>query len=358
MRADVGARASSRRAGCAPRSARRVADHARAAADERDRPAAEALELEQPEDRHEMADVERVGGRIEADVGGDRAARASRAGSPGVVACEDARASRARRGGPSSRPASAPPAVTARARRVVSTQREAARTVRSRSLCYRAATDADQPRAAPAPSTGAPAAAPGAAVDRSIRRILVVILDHPSSLARPRCRRAAVSSVRRGRVQLLRQGLPDPRPRSRTSSSSSSRVIYDRTGKIELARFGELKREVVTFDQLPGRCSTRRPRSRTRTSGPTRASTRRHRRRPASTRSAGRPRGASTITQQLVRARLLRPSRVRGHHLRAQDPGDHPVDPRDPGVSRARTASRRSSPPTSTRTSTATTATA
>ena len=29
-------------------------------------------------------------------------------------------------------------------------------------------------------------------------------------------------------------------------------IIYDRTGKIELARLGELKRELVTFDQLPG----------------------------------------------------------------------------------------------------------
>ena len=28
-------------------------------------------------------------------------------------------------------------------------------------------------------------------------------------------------------------------------------VIYDRTGKIELARFGDAKREVVTFDQIP-----------------------------------------------------------------------------------------------------------
>ena len=28
-------------------------------------------------------------------------------------------------------------------------------------------------------------------------------------------------------------------------------IIYDRTGKIELARFGDAKREVVTFDQDP-----------------------------------------------------------------------------------------------------------
>ena len=40
-------------------TARRVADHARPATDDRERPAAEALQAEQPEDRHEVADVER-----------------------------------------------------------------------------------------------------------------------------------------------------------------------------------------------------------------------------------------------------------------------------------------------------------
>src|SRR4029079_17515073 len=28
-------------------------------------------------------------------------------------------------------------------------------------------------------------------------------------------------------------------------------IVYDRTGKIELARFGDYKREVVTFDEIP-----------------------------------------------------------------------------------------------------------
>ena len=37
---------------------RRVADHARPATDHRERPAAEALQAEQPEDGHEMTDVE------------------------------------------------------------------------------------------------------------------------------------------------------------------------------------------------------------------------------------------------------------------------------------------------------------
>ena len=46
-------------------------------------------------------------------------------------------------------------------------------------------------------------------------------------------------------------GLPDPKRPSTTSSSSSRRSIYDRTGKIELARFGILKREVVDVRQDP-----------------------------------------------------------------------------------------------------------
>ena len=52
----------------------RIADHPRPAADERDRAAAEALQPEQPEDRDEVADVERVGRRVEPDVAGDRPA--------------------------------------------------------------------------------------------------------------------------------------------------------------------------------------------------------------------------------------------------------------------------------------------
>ena len=51
--------------------------------------------------------------------------------------------------------------------------------------------------------------------------------------------------------------------------------------------------------------STRRPRSRTRPSGRTRASTRSASPPPPSTRINGDERGGSTITQQLVRARLL-----------------------------------------------------
>ena len=106
-------------------------------------------------------------------------------------------------------------------------------------------------------------------------------------------------------------------------------VIYDRTGKVELARFGEFSATSSPSTRSRRSCSTRRPRSRTRRSGRT----------PASTRSgivaagdrlpsAAPARGASTITQQLVRARLLPErtwSRTRTGTDRAQAQGDHPV---------------------------------
>ena len=60
----------------------------------------------------------------------------------------------------------------------------------------------------------------------------------------------------------------------------------------------------------------------------------RHRCRPSLDTLRGRERGASTITQQLVRQRLLDPELVRdpGRGDRAQDQGDHPVGSRDRGL--------------------------
>ena len=89
-------------------------------------------------------------------------------------------------------------------------------------------------------------------------------------------------------------------------------VIYDRTGKIELARLGDLKRELVTFDQLPGEIvdATTAIEDKDFWINPGFD--------PAGIVSAGldtlagRPRGASTITQQLVRARLLPPEAFEG----------------------------------------------
>jgi peptidoglycan glycosyltransferase len=87
-------------------------------------------------------------------------------------------------------------------------------------------------------------------------------------------------------------------------------IIYDRTGKTELARFGDIHREVVTFDQLPkflvDATTAVEDKSFWTNSGFDPAAI------VASGLDAlrGNARGASTITQQLVRQRLLDQSLV------------------------------------------------
>ena len=82
-------------------------------------------------------------------------------------------------------------------------------------------------------------------------------------------------------------------------------IIYDRTGTIELARFGEAKREVVTFDQIPKVLLDATTAVEDKTFWDNAGFD------PVAIVSAtlgslrGDSRGASTITQQLVRERLL-----------------------------------------------------
>src|SRR3712207_966722 len=47
------------------------------------------------------------------------------------------------------------------------------------------------------------------------------------------------------------QGLPDPTQALNDLDFDQQTIVYDRTGKVELARLGSLKREVVTFGQIP-----------------------------------------------------------------------------------------------------------
>ena len=113
-------------------------------------------------------------GRVEADVAGDRAARGQPGRQAGRGRVQDAAPLEIRE-----EPARA---VGGRRRRadVTASDVEASRpsgrrsSVRSRPLCYRAATDADQPRAAPAPPKGAPGPPQG-----------TWWLDHRSSRPRP-----------------------------------------------------------------------------------------------------------------------------------------------------------------------------
>src|SRR5262249_9194568 len=44
--------------------------------------------------------------------------------------------------------------------------------------------------------------------------------------------------------------LPDPTALEQIQLPEQS-IVYDRTGKVELARFGEFNRDVVTFDEIP-----------------------------------------------------------------------------------------------------------
>ena len=89
-------------------------------------------------------------------------------------------------------------------------------------------------------------------------------------------------------------------------------IIYDRTGTVEFARLGERKRELVTFDQIPAEMldATTAVEDKDFWSNPgfdlggflsATVDT-----------IQGRPRGGSTITQQLVRARLLPPKAFEG----------------------------------------------
>ncbi len=110
-----------------------------------------------------------------------------------------------------------------------------------------------------------------------------------------------------GTVEALSANLPDPALLLNLTYSQPT-IVYDRTGKIELARFQQENRRTVTFEELPhlvlDATTTAEDRSFWQNSGFD----------PAAIVSAlagnaanGNDRGASTITQQLVRARLLPP---------------------------------------------------
>ncbi len=107
--------------------------------------------------------------------------------------------------------------------------------------------------------------------------------------------------------------LPDPKALLLGLSFDQQTVVYDRTGTVELARLGERKREVVTFDEIPDELldATTAIEDKDFWSNPgfdlggfISASI---------DTISGRPRGGSTITQQLVRNRLLPPEYLEGN---------------------------------------------
>jgi penicillin-binding protein 1A len=106
-------------------------------------------------------------------------------------------------------------------------------------------------------------------------------------------------------VSVLSDGLPDPANLAALTFAEPT-IVYDRSGKVELGRFQREQRRVVTFDEVPhlvlDATTTAEDRSFWKNSGFD----------PAAILSAvadnaagTSERGASTITQQLVRARLL-----------------------------------------------------
>jgi len=108
------------------------------------------------------------------------------------------------------------------------------------------------------------------------------------------------------------QGLEDPKQLLEKLDFAEETVVYDRTGKIELARFGQVKRDVVDYDTIPAWLIDATTSTEDKTFWDNAGFD------PVGIVSAaidtaqGNERGASTITQQLVRARLLPQSAFAG----------------------------------------------
>jgi membrane peptidoglycan carboxypeptidase len=107
-------------------------------------------------------------------------------------------------------------------------------------------------------------------------------------------------------------GLPDPAAELQAIQFEQQTIVYDRTGKIELARLGDQKRELVAFEDIPPEMldATTAIEDKDFWTNPgfdafgiisAGLDT-----------LSGKPRGASTITQQLVRQRLLPASAFEG----------------------------------------------
>jgi membrane peptidoglycan carboxypeptidase len=114
---------------------------------------------------------------------------------------------------------------------------------------------------------------------------------------------AAVGTV--AVVSVLSQDLPDPSNLAGLTFAQPT-IVYDRSGKVQLGRFQREQRRVVTFDEVPhlivDATTTAEDRTFWTNSGFDPAAILSA---VAENASGGGDRGASTITQQLVRARLL-----------------------------------------------------
>ncbi|MBM4407920.1 MAG: hypothetical protein FJ038_04805 [Chloroflexi bacterium] len=115
-----------------------------------------------------------------------------------------------------------------------------------------------------------------------------------------------------GAYAVYAQGLPDPQETLDNIEFEQQTVVFDSSGKVELARFGQQKRALVEYKDLPPILIDATTSIEDKTYWQNAGFD------PLAILSAaydtvrGRARGASTITQQLVRARLLPPSAFEG----------------------------------------------
>ena len=240
------------------RASGRVADHPGPAADDRDRAAAVALEAQQPEDRHEVADVERVGAT-------DRTRCSPRSGArwragparPGVVAWRIPRHSSSARS-PSG------PACRGRRRhrrgRGRLDDREAAQ-----ERSFTAPMLSCGLRCRPPSRGGSAIGARSSAGRRGAAEPSSGRSSSPSHRLPPRHHarwRAPGRCSPWPRTTTTRRACPTRQVALTDLEFEQQTIVYDRTGKVELARLGTLRARSSTFEEHPGRDARRDDRDR------------------------------------------------------------------------------------------------
>src|SRR3954470_17800990 len=105
-------------------------------------------------------------------------------------------------------------------------------------------------------------------------------------------------------ITALSQGLPDP-DKLESISFAEPTIVYDRSGKVELARFQQQQRVVLDYQQIPDLVLDATTGAEDRTFWSNEGFDVQAMLSAAMETLNGNGRGASTITQQLVRARLL-----------------------------------------------------
>ena len=149
-------------------------------------------------------------------------------------------------------------------------------------------------------------AAPGSSAVRVLLAVLLAMVVGISAVG------GIVAMTGIGVVNALAVGLPDPTDLNSLTFAQPT-IIYDRTGTVELARFQREERRVVSYDQVPelilDTTTTAEDRTFWRNAGfgpaAILAAVAQNAGATPDTEGLSSERGASTITQQLIRARLL-----------------------------------------------------